>query len=32
MSEFEQQQLLQLRAELGLSQPTRSGEVVKKVA
>ncbi len=32
MSEFEQQQLLQLRAELGLSQPTRSGDVVKKVA
>ena len=32
MSEFEQQQLLQLRAELGLSQPTRSGDVVRKVA
>jgi putative transposase len=32
MSEFEQQQLLQLRADLGLSQPTRSGEVVRKVA
>jgi transposase-like protein len=32
MSEFEQQQLLQLRAELGLSQPTRSVDVVKKVA
>lgn len=32
MSEFEQQQLLQLRAELGLSKLTRSGDVVKKVA
>jgi putative transposase len=32
MSEFEQQQLLQLRADLGLSQPTRSGDVVRKVA
>jgi transposase-like protein len=32
MSEFEQQQLLQLRADLGLSQLTRSGDVVKKVA
>ena len=32
MSDFEQQQLLQLRADLGLSQPTHSVDVVKKVA
>lgn len=32
MSEFEKQQLLQLRADLAISQPTRSKDVAKKVA
>lgn len=32
MSEFEKQQLLQLRAELGLSQSTHSEDVAKKIA
>jgi transposase-like protein len=32
MSEFEQQQLLQLRADLGLLPATRSGEAMRKIA